>query len=286
MQSQNPPEAGWTLVISPRVRWYDLRLGEVWQARDLIWLLVRRDFVAVHKQTILGPLWHLLQPLLTTLTFTVLFGRIAGLPTDGVPPFLFYMSGIVVWGYFAACLTGTANTFIGNAGLFGKVYFPRLAVPISVVISRLVELAMQFAMFLGFLAYEAARGAPVRLTWAVLLTPLLVAMMAGYGLGLGILVSALTTRYRDLQLTVGFGVQLLMYATPVIYPLGAMTGRYRDLIAANPISPIVEAFRRAYLGTGDLSAGGLAYSLAGMLITLAAGLFLFHRVEATVMDTV
>jgi lipopolysaccharide transport system permease protein len=287
--SSNPSTAGagpWTMIIRPHRRWLDLRLGELWRARDLIMLFVRRDFVAIYKQTILGPLWHVIQPLLTTLTFTLIFGRIAKLSTDGIPDFLFYLSGTVIWSYFAACLTRTSNTFTVNANVFGKVYFSRLAVPVSILISSLISFAIQFVLFLGFLLWYWLAGAAVQPGVAIVLLPLLLFIMAGLGLGLGIIVSSLTTRYRDLQNLVTFGAQLLMYATPVIYPVSAVPPAYRALIQANPMTPILETFRQAFLGTGTVSMGGLIYSLVFTLVLLAAGLLLFNRVEQTFMDTV
>ncbi len=284
--SSQPDSGDWTMVIRPQGNWFDLRLGELWQTRDLIMLFVWRDFVSVYKQTILGPLWYLIQPLMTTITFTVIFGNIAKLPTDGLPQFLFYMSGTVIWSYFAECLNKTSTTFVANANLFGKVYFPRLAVPVSLLISNLVAFAIQLGLFLVFLLYFAAAGAAVRPNWAVVLAPVLVAMMAGLGLGFGIIVSSLTTRYRDLRFLVTFGVQLLMYATPVIYPVSAIPEQYRWLILANPMTPIVEGFRYAFLGAGRLDAGQLLYSFAFMLIVLLVGTLIFNQVERTFMDTV
>lgn len=281
-----PGDEAWTMVIRPKRPWLDLRLGELWRARDLIALFVRRDFVAVYKQTILGPLWFLIQPLLTTVVFTLVFGRIASLPTDGLPDFLFYLSGTVIWGYFAACLTKTSTTFTANAGLFGKVYFPRLAVPISIVISALISFGIQFLLFLGFVAFFWLSGAEARPNAGVLLLPLLLLIMAGLGLGFGIIVSSLTTRYRDLQQLVAFGVQLLMYATPVIYPVSAIPERYAPLIRANPLTPVVEAFRYAFLGAGTAGWAGLGYSFVFMLAVLVTGLVLFNRIEQTFMDTV
>ena len=276
----------WTMIIRPQRPWFDLRLDELWRARDLIAIFVWRDFVATYKQTILGPLWYLVRPLLTTVTFTVIFGNLARLPTDGVPQFLFYMSGTVIWSYFAACLTKTSNTFTANAGIFGKVYFPRLSVPISILISNLVTFAIQVGQFLAFLAYFGLAGAAVRPNAWVLLTPLLLAMMAGLGLGFGIIVSSLTTRYRDLQYLVTFGVQLLMYAAPVIYPLSAVPDRFYWLIAANPMTPIIESFRYAFLGAGTVNGPHLLYSGAFTLVTLCISLLIFNQVERTFMDTV
>jgi lipopolysaccharide transport system permease protein len=249
-------------------------------------LFVWRDFVAQYKQTVLGPLWHLLQPLLTTLLFTVIFGRIAKLPTDGVPPMLFYMAGVTAWTYFAECLNRTSTTFTQNASIFGKVYFPRLTVPLSVVISNLIKFAIQFALFLGFLAYFRLRGSPIHSTLYVLLTPLLLILMAALGIGAGIIVSALTTKYRDLQVLVTFGVQLAMYATPVIYPLSMFPNAFRWMIILNPMAPIIEAFRYAYLGQGLFSWGYLGTSAGIITAILALGIVLFNHVERTFMDTV
>jgi lipopolysaccharide transport system permease protein len=279
-------ESSWTMIIEPQRGWLDLRLRDLWNARDLIQLFVWRDFVSVYKQTVLGPLWYLIQPLLTTLVFTVIFGRIASLPTDDLPPFLFYLSGTVIWGYFAECLNKTSQTFITNAHLFGKVYFPRLAVPVSILISNLIAFTIQFALFLGFVIFYMATGAQVQPNAWVLLTPLLLLILAGLGLGFGIIVSSLTTRYRDLRFLVAFGVQLWMYATPVIYPVSAIPERFQPLILANPLTPVVEAFRYAYLGAGTVNGPMLAYSAAVTLVVLFTGILLFNRIEATFMDTV
>jgi lipopolysaccharide transport system permease protein len=274
------------MIIRPQRGWFDLRLGELWHARDLIMLFVWRDFVSVYKQTILGPLWYLIQPLLTTLVFTVVFGRIAALPTDGLPQFLFYLSGTVIWSYFADCLNKTSLTFVNNAHLFGKVYFHRLAVPVSILISNLVAFTIQFLLFIGFLVFYLVAGADVQPNAWVLITPLLLLVMAGLGLGFGVIVSSLTTRYRDLRFLVAFGVQLWMYATPVIYPVSAVPERFQPLILVNPMTPIVEAFRYAYLGAGTINLAMLGYSAAFMLVTLLAGAVLFNRIEQTFMDTV
>jgi lipopolysaccharide transport system permease protein len=277
---------GWTLVIRPKRNLFDLRLSELWQYRDLIGLFVRRDFVSVYKQTILGPLWYIIQPILTTVIFTIIFGRIAKLSTDGLPQFLFYLSGTVVWTYFSDCLTKTSNTFITNAQLFGKVYFPRLAVPISILISNLITFVIQFVLFLGFMAYYWLKGTGVHPNIWVLFTPVLLLLMAGLGLGFGIIVSSLTTRYRDLRFLVAFGVQLWMYVTPVIYPVSSIPERFRLLIEANPLTSILEAFRYAYLGSGMLNIPNLGYTAIFTLVVLAVGTLLFNRVEATFMDTV
>jgi len=279
-------EPQWTQIIEPQSRMFDLKLGELWHYRDLVYLFVRRDFVSQYKQTILGPAWHIIQPLLTTIMFTLVFGKIAKIPTDGIPAFLFFMAGTVMWGYFAAVLTGTSATFTANAHLFGKVYFPRLAVPVSVLFSKLLGFAVQFGLFLCFLALFMLRGAEVSPNAWVLATPLLLLLMAALGLGLGVIVSAMTTRYRDLAIVVGFGVQLLMYATPVVYPLSVLPEPYRTWMAFNPIAPLMELFRYGYLGAGTVSLTMLAYSAGVTFVILFIGVVMFNKVERTFMDTV
>ena len=279
-------DSGWDMEIAPPKGWFSLHLMDLFRYRDLIGLFVRRDFVATYKQTILGPLWHLIQPLLTTLMFTVVFGRIAGLPTDEVPKFIFYMAGTTVWTYFANCLTRTSNTFIANAQIFGKVYFPRMVVPLSVVISQLIAFAIQFGFFLCLYGWFWWRGAPVHPNWALVLLPVLLLMMAAMGLGFGVIISSMTTKYRDLRVLVGFGVQLWMYATPVIYPLSSAPEKYRWLIVANPMSAVVETFRYGFFGTGVFSWAYLGYSAAFTMVLLLVGVAIFNRVERTFMDTV
>lgn len=286
MELKTTEQENWSLVIRPQRAWWDLRLGDLWRYRDLVWMFVWRDFVAYYKQTILGPLWYLIQPILTTGVFTVIFGNIAQLSTDGLPPFLFYLAGNTVWTYFSASLTSTSNTFTGNAGLFGKVYFPRLAMPLSVVISQIISFGIRFFVFLGFLIYFMVSGADVHPNWWILMLPVLLFIMAGLGLGLGIIVSSLTTKYRDLQQLVSFGAQLLMYGTPVIYPLSSITGGWRWLILANPMTPVVEVFRLAFLGTSAMSPIYLLYSFVIMLLVLLFGVLIFNRVENNFMDTV
>lgn len=287
MKSNNmDPSENWDLVITPRKNWWDLQLGDVWQYRDLIGLFVRRDFVSRYKQTILGPLWLIIQPIMNSLVFTVIFGNIARLPTDGLPQMLFYLSGTVLWNYFSNCLTGTSQTFISNAHLFGKVYFPRLVTPISIVISNLITLAIQFALFMAFWLFFYTRGAQIHFTsWAFAL-PLLVLLMAGLGLGFGIIISSMTTKYRDLSYLVGFGVSLWMYATPVIYPVSSIPERWRWIALVNPISPIIETFRAGFLGAGDASWPRLGYSFGFMMMVLLIGVVIFNRVEKTFIDTV
>ena len=285
--SKSPlPDEEWTTIITEHRGWLDWRLKQLWRYRDLISLFVWRDFVSVYKQTILGPLWHIIQPLFTTLTFTVIFGKIAKLPTNGVSPFLFYLAGNVCWSYFANNINKTSSTFVGNAALLGKVYFHRLVIPISIVISNLISFGIQFGIFLVFLAIQCFSGGAAHITGWVLCTPLFLFMLAGYGLGGGIIVSALTTRYRDLVNLVGFGVTLLMYATPVILPASAISAHYRWLVQLNPLTPIFEGFRLAFLGAGDVTALQLGGSFAVMVAILIVGLMLFTHVEKTFMDTV
>jgi len=279
-------DESWTLIIRPVSGWFDINLAELWSYRDLVTLFVRRDFVATYKQTILGPLWYLIQPLLTTLVFTVIFGKIAGIPTDGQPPILFYMSGIIAWRYFSDCLVKTSGIFASHAHIFGKVYFPRLTVPISVVISNLLSFAIQIALFSGFLIYFILAGATVHPTPALLLFPLLVIQMAALGLGCGIIASSLTTRYRDLTYLIGFGIQLWMYATPIVYPASQVPKDWQWLILLNPMAPVIESFRHAFLGTATVNPAGMAISVMTTIIILLAGIVMFSRVEKSVMDII
>jgi len=279
-------EPGWSTVIRPHGRWFDLRLRELWIYRDLVFLFVRRDFVAQYQQTILGPMWHVVQPLLTTVTFTIVFGRIARIPTDTLPPFLFYLSGTVLWGFFSSSFTKTSNTFVANANIFGKIYFPRLAVPTSTLGTSLIGFVIQFSIFLCFLGYFMLQGAPVDPNLWMLATPLLLLLMAGIGLGGGVILSAFTTRYRDLVSVVTFGVSLLMYMTPIVYPLSEVPETYRPIVMANPMTPIVEAFRYAFLGVGTISAGHLTYTVIFTAAILFTGIVIFNRIERTFMDTV
>jgi lipopolysaccharide transport system permease protein len=264
----------------------DLHLADLWQYRDLVMLFVRRDFVSVYKQTILGPLWYLIQPLLTTITFTFVFGNIAKLPTDGLPQFLFYMSGTVTWTYFSSCLTKTSEVFIQNAALFGKVFFPRLTVPVSILISNMITFGIQFIFFLGFMFFFSLGGSAIHPNWWILFTPVLILIMAGLGLGFGIIISSLTTKYRDLRFLFQFGVQLLMYATPVIYPTSSIPQAYQWLIQLNPMTPIVETFRYAFLGAGEVNPSALLYSGIFMIVVVVIGAVIFNRVEATFLDMV
>ena len=276
----------WTTIIRPKRHLLDINLREILHYKDLIYLLIRRDFVARYKQTILGPLWYIVQPLLTTIMFTVVFGRIAKIPTDGVPHMLFYLSGTVIWGYFSKCLTSTSNTFIGNAGLFGKVYFPRLVIPISVIISNLFQFIVQFSLLSGFWIYFWLKGADIYLTWSVLLLPVYVAIAGLMGLGLGLFFSSLTTKYRDLVFLLNFGMQLWMYGTPIVYPLSQVPQKWKLLIVLNPMTPVVEGFRKALLGVGSVESWNILYSLGFMLVMLFVGVITFNKVEQNFMDTI
>jgi lipopolysaccharide transport system permease protein len=286
IHNESSPEH-WDMIIEPKGHLFDLNLKEVWRYRDLLMLFVKRDFISQYKQTILGPLWHLIQPIFTTIMFLVVFGKIANIPTDGVPSVLFYMSGITIWNYFSACLTSTSNTFVANAGIFGKVYFPRLVIPLSTVMSNLVKFGIQFLLLMIAFVFFAIKGSPVHIGISFLMIPVLVLMMAGMGLGLGIIISSLTTKYRDLNILMGFAVQLLMYATPVAYPLSFLKhNKYASWIAWNPLTPIMEAFRYSLFQEGTFTIGSLLYSGIFIIVVLLLGLLAFNKVERTFMDTV
>ena len=276
----------WTTIIKPKTGWFDINLKELVQYKDLIVMFVKRDFKTMYKQTILGPLWIIINPLMTTLMFTIVFGNIANIPTDGMPQIVFYMLGTTVWTYFSSCLTKTSSTFTGNAAIFGKVYFPRLVTPISTVISGLINFGVQFLMFLGFMAYFMIKGSPIEPNLWILITPLLLVQLAALALGFGIIISSMTTKYRDLAVLVTFGVQLWMYATPVVYPASQIGGKLKTLMMLNPVSPIVESFRYAFLGSGSIPWNYLGISVVTTLVVLFAGVVLFSRVEKTFMDTV
>ena len=278
----------WDTIIIPKRGWFELHLNDIWQYRDLLWLFIKRDFTTFYKQTILGPIWFFIQPLLSTIVFTIIFNRIAGIPTDGIPPFLFYMSGIIAWNYFSNCLTSTSGTFTANAGLFGKVYFPRIIVPLSKVISGLSRLAIQVVMFLGFYVYFLIIGNQhISFSFqAFLLMPLMIIQMAMLGQGLGMIISSLTTKYRDLSYLVSFGTQLLMYASPIVYPLSVVPDKYKIYIIANPMTPIIEGFRQAFIGKGQLNLNMLFYSICITLIIFFIGLLIFNKVEKTFIDTI
>jgi len=277
----------WTEIIEPKQSILDLKLKQVWHYRDLLQMFVKRDFVAKYKQTILGPLWFFIQPILTTIMFTIVFGKFAGLSSDGQPRTLFYLSGLTIWNYFSSCFTGTSNVFTANAGIFGKVYFPRLIMPLTVVSSNMIQFSIQFLLFLAFLFYYLFTGnSAVHPNTYILLLPLFLLLMGGIALGAGLIFSALTTKYRDLTFLLTFGIQLLMYATPVIFPLNSIPEKYKFWIMLNPLSSIVESFRFSFLGSGSFSWSGLGYSFICMIILLLLGAVIFNKVEKTFMDTV
>jgi lipopolysaccharide transport system permease protein len=280
-------EQDWSLEISPKSHLLQLNLRDVWRYRDLLLLMVRRDFVAFYKQTILGPLWFFIQPLLTTLMYLLIFGRIAKLSTDGVPGIVFYLSGVTCWAYFSDSLTKTSDTFIANANIFGKVYFPRLVIPLSIVFSNLIRFGIQLSLFLiVWVWYLFFSDAHLQPNAALLLLPLLIVLLVLLSLGLGIIFSSLTTKYRDLRFLLSFGIQLAMFATPVVYPLSMAPAKYKWLLAINPMTGIIETFRYAFLGSGQLHWGYLGYSTIATVLILLLGVVIFNKVEKSFMDIV
>jgi lipopolysaccharide transport system permease protein len=280
-------EKDWDITIKPKSGLFELNLKELWHYRDLLILLVRRDFVSFYKQTILGPLWFLMQPILTTAMFLFLFTRIAKMPSDGAPPVLFILAGVICWSYFSESLTKTSDTFIANANIFGKVYFPRLIIPMSIVLSNMIRLGIQLILFFVVLAYYYfVKGTTVHFTWAVWLFPVLILMMGLLGLGLGIIFSSLTTKYRDLRFLLTFGISLLQFAVPVAYPLSSVSEKHRWIIVANPFTSIIETFRFAFLGSGEFNPVHFAYSCCAIVVILLIGILIFNRVEKTFMDSV
>ena len=278
-------------VIRPKSGWFDLHLGELAHYKDLIFLFVKRNFVSMYKQTVLGPAWAVLQPFLTTVVFSLVFGSIAGLAANGVPSYIFYLSGNIIWGYFSGCLTETSNTFIANRSVLGKVYFPRLVMPISTVLSKLVDFLIQFIFMLLFVVYYTVTKAGVHPNLYMLMTPVLILQLAMLGLGCGVIISAATTKYRDLRMLVGFGVSLWMYATPIAYDMESMGvfahgGKYHELFMCNPVTPIVNIFRYAFLGIGTVD--WLYYGISWIItvVLLFIGIMMFSRVEKTFMDTI
>ncbi len=279
-------EEQWDLVISGKKSLFSLQLNDIWRYRDLLYMLVKRDFVVLYKQTILGPLWFFIQPVLTALVYIIVFSRIAGISTDGNPPILFYLSGTIIWNYFADCFNNTSTTFIQNASLFGKVYFPRIVVPLSKVITGLLKFCIQLLLFLVVYVFYFLQGAELHPTATLLYLPLMVVMMGALGLGLGIFFTSLTTKYRDLTFLIQFGVQLLMYTTPVIYPLSTVPEKYKMWILLNPMTPVLEGFRSAFLGTGAFEPGHLALSFGITIVIFLIGLSVFNYTEKDFMDTV
>lgn len=276
----------WTKIIQPSSSLLQLRLKDLWQYRDLVMMFIRRDFVSNFKQTILGPLWFFIQPLLTTITYVVIFGRVAQLSTDGLPMLLFYLSGITIWNYFSETLLRTSSVFRDNASLFGKVYFPRLTMPVSIVISNLLRFGIQFLLFIAVWLYYLFFEDAIRPNIYLLLTPLLILIMGLLALGSGMIISAMTTKYKDLSFLITFSIQLLMFVTPVIYPLSSAPEHFRQWLAANPISAVIETFRYGFLGTGAFSWLSLLYSLSCALIILFLGIIVFNRVEKKFTDII
>ncbi len=279
--------SAWTEVIEPRSSLFDWKLKEVWNYRDLLRMFVRRDFVATYKQTILGPLWFFIQPIFTTITFTIVFGNFAGISSDGQPRMVFYMAGLTLWNYFSECFTKASTVFTTNANIFGKVYFPRLIMPLTIVVSNLIKFAIQYLLFLVFYGYFLLNGnKSIEPNSCILLTPLLILLMAGISLGAGMIFSAMTTKYKDLTFLLTFGIQLLMYATPVIYPLSSIPYQYKTYVLLNPLTAVIETFRYGYLGTGTFSWSALGYSTIFMILLLLSGITIFNKVERSFMDTV
>ena len=289
MNTTKPTNTEWLFEITPKNNFFSLNLKEVWQYRDLLLLFVKRDIVTVYKQTILGPLWYLIQPLFTAITFTIIFNNLAGINTGTVPPFLFNLAGITIWNYFTACFTGTSNTFGSNAGIFGKVYFPRLIVPLSIVISNLIKFGIQFFIFVVFYIYFYSQGALVSLNGAVVFFPVLIILMGILGLGFGMFISSLVTKYRDFNYLIGFGVQLLMYVSAVMYPLKLIQEKiphYAWLVQYNPLAYIIETTRYMLLNVGQISMVGLAYTAVVAVVVLLVGILFFNKTEKSFIDTV
>jgi len=275
----------WTETIESKHGLLDLKLKEVWRYRDLVYMFVKRDFVSGFKQTILGPIWFFINPIFTTVVYLIVFGNIANLPTDGAPKILFYLAGVTLWNYFSACLTGTSNVFAGNAAIFGKVYFPRLVMPLTIVISNLMRFGVQMGLFLAVFIYYLAKGEVQPNLW-ILATPFLIILMAAFALGMGMIFSSLTTKYRDVQMLLGFGVSLFMYVTPVIYPISALPAKFKAIAYYNPLSGIFECFKYAWLGAGEFSGSMLLISTFIIFALLAVGTVIFNKVEKGFMDTV
>jgi lipopolysaccharide transport system permease protein len=277
----------WTEVIEPQSSIFDWKLKQVWNYRDLLRMFVRRDFVATYKQTILGPLWFFIQPIFTTITFTIVFGNFAGISSDGQPRMVFYMAGLTLWNYFSECFTNASSVFTKNATIFGKVYFPRLIMPLTIVVSNLIKFVIQYVLFLIFYFYFLLNGnTSIQPNFCILLTPVLLVLMAGISLGAGMIFSAMTTKYKDLTFLLIFGIQLLMYATPVIYPLASIPDDFKAYVLMNPLTAVIETFRYGYLGTGTFSWSALGYSTLFMLVLLLTGITIFNKVERSFMDTV
>ncbi|MBL57395.1 MAG: ABC transporter permease [Flavobacteriales bacterium] len=276
-------------IISSKRGLFSINFKEIWQYRDLLTLFVKRDFISVYKQTVLGPTWFVIQPILTTFIYTVIFGGIAGIGTDGIPKFLFYLAGITCWGYFSECFLKTSNVFVTNTELFGKVYFPRMIAPLSIVVSNLLKFTVQFILFIVAYCYYYLTGTNVHFNWVLTMVPILILLTALMGIGLGMVISSLTTKYKDLRFLIAFGVQLVMYTTPIIYPFSLIKnklGEYYWLAYFNPITPIIESFKYAFFGKGTLDLAGLTFSAIFAIVVMIVGTVIFNKVEKSFMDTV
>ncbi len=286
IEEDNEP---WDLVLEPNNKWYSLGLSKIFRFKDLLFLFVRRDFVSIYKQTILGPIWFFIQPIITAITYAIIFGALADISTEGMPPLLFYMCGITLWNYFSETLSKTSDTFTANSGIFGKVYFPRMIVPLSVVLSNMIKLGIQFFLFLVVWIYYLIIDPNIHPNYTIVFIPFLILLMGFLGLGFGIIITSMTTKYRDLKFLVSFAIQLLMYASPIIFPLSLVREKYPQfklILLANPITSIVEAFKYAFLGVGEFNVFYLGYSVLFTVILFFIGLVVFNKVEKSFMDTV
>ena len=286
IKSNADNQESWDFVIKPVKGWLNINIKEIIHYKDLILLFVKRDFVIYYKQTVIGPLWYIVQPLFNTLVFTLIFGKVAKIPTDGTPPFLFYLSGTILWGYFSSCMTQTGNTFLTNAQIFGKVYFPRITVPISIAITAVFQFIIQFIIFLCFLIFFLYMGSDIKPNVYVFILPLIVFHMAVLSVGVGLIISAMTTKYRDLNFAMNFLVQLWMYLTPVVYPLSLVPDKYKIFLLINPMTAVIEVFRGAFLGASAIDPIGLFFSLFITIIVFITGIIVFNRMEKTFMDTI
>jgi len=287
MDSKNTND--WLFEITPKNKFFSLNFKEIWQYRDLLMLFVKRDIITVYKQTVLGPLWYLIQPLFTSITFTIIFNNVAGIKTGSIPPFLFNLGGIMVWNYFTACLNGTSDTFKSNAGIFGKVYFPRIITPLSIVISNLIKFGIQFGIFIFFYIFFYFQGADLSLNLSILFFPILISFMGILGLGLGMMISSMVTKYRDLNNLVGFGVQLLMYISAVMYPMELIKEKlpkFGWIVEYNPLAYVIETSRYMLLNIGSISILGLVYTMIVTILVFFIGLLIFNRTEKSFIDTV
>lgn len=282
----NSKEQTWTEEIKSKSSLFSINFNELWHYRDLLLVLLKRDFITFYKQTILGPIWFFVQPILTSLIYIIIFGQVAKLSTDGIPQLAFYLAGITIWNYFSDSLVKTSSVFQSNAAIFGKVYFPRLIMPLSIVFSNLLKFAVQFGLFIAVVLYYSLIEKSIQPNWWVLMTPVLIVLMAAFALGLGMIFSSMTTKYKDLSFLLTFGVQLFMYATPVVYPISAMPEKYKWLVNLNPLTGIFECFRYGYLGSGHFDPSSLLYTSIFTVILLVLGTVIFNKVEKSFMDTV